>query len=191
MCGRYTLCTDDEYQEIVDIVNEVSRNLESGGSAMAVGEIFPTNAVPVLAPVNGRAKPELFTWGFPNYYSKGVLINARSESVGEKPMFRQCLNSRRCVIPSTGFFEWDRSKQKFQFNLPDTGVLYMAGLYSAFEGENRFVILTTAANQSVADVHNRMPVILPKQDIGNWLFDTGKAAGILDRVPPDLIKKAV
>ena len=108
-------------------------------------------------------------------------------------MFRSCLPARRCVIPSTGFLEWshDANKVKYRFNLPGTGVLYMAGLYDEFGGERRFVILTTAANFSMLDVHDRMPVVLDEDAKGKWLEDTQRAMKLLRRVPPELTKVPV
>lgn len=196
MCGRYTLYIDTDYEEIVNIVNEVEKNIQTPALAVqskpiATGEIFPTNSAPVLLSLNGHAVSEPAVWGFPNYYKKGVIINARAETVPEKPMFRQSFYSRRCVIPSTGFFEWDHNKTKYLFRLPDSDIVYMAGLYNEFDGEKRFLILTTGANSSMADVHSRMPVVLTKGNIGNWLFDFQKADILLKQTPPELMKIAV
>ena len=82
-------------------------------------------------------------------------------------MFRKSLHGRRCAVPSTDSLN-GRSKVKkikYRFNLPDSRVLYMAGIYNEFKDENRFVILTTGANHSIADVHNRMPVILTERNV--------------------------
>lgn len=98
----------------------------------------------------------------------------------------------RCVVPSTGFFEWDKkSRQKYRFNLPDFQALYMAGLVRDFNSQRRFVILTTSANESMSDIHNRMPVILKKEDINAWLNDNSSTDLFLSRVPPELVKTAV
>ena len=102
----------------------------------------------------------------------------------DKPMFRKCLEQRRCVIPSTGFYEWAADKTKYRFRLPGEDALYMAGLYNEFAGEPRYVILTTAANESIADVHNRMPVVLPRARIAEWIGGLGAPVGILRAVPP-------
>lgn len=95
------------------------------------------------------------------------------------------------MIPSTGFFEWshDANKVKYRFNLPGTGVLYMAGLYNEFQGECRFVILTAAANFSMQDVHDRMPVVLDTNGKSRWLEDTQSAMELLCHVPPELVKE--
>jgi len=106
-------------------------------------------------------------------------------------MFKKCLAEKRCVIPTTGFYEWDSAKKKYLFQLPEAPELYLAGLYNDFAGEQRFTILTTAANASIADVHNRMPLVLPKEDISPWLQNTSAAVRILNREQPMLVKFVV
>lgn len=187
MCGRYIIFSETEMQDIRDIIEEVQRKTNGG---VKTGEIFPTDKAPVLIQQQGNITPEAVRWGFPGFNGKGVIINARAETVQEKPMFRRSLLTKRCVIPSTGFYEWshDGKKQKYQFNLPGTPSLYMAGLYSEFEGQQCFVILTTEANNSMAEIHNRMPVILDHSNMNRWLLDTQAAIDILVKSPPELIK---
>ena len=138
-----------------------------------------------------RPVPQLLTWGFPGFKGQRTIINARAETAPDKPMFRKCLEQRRCVIPSTGFYEWAADKQKIRLNLPGDRALYMAGLYNEFAGEPRYVILTTAANESISDVHNRMPVVLPRDRITEWIDDLGAAMDILHTVPPMLDRQSV
>lgn len=187
MCGRYILFTDPELREIRDIINEVQRKIHG---EIKTGEIFPTDRALILIQSQGILSPEAVVWGFPGSHSKGVIINARAETVPEKPMFRNCLAARRCVIPSTGFYEWshDGKKTKYQFNLPGAGALYMAGLYNEYQGENRFVILTTAANASMANVHNRMPVVLDRDRMEHWMNSEQAAVELLSEVPLELVK---
>ncbi|MFR6334052.1 MAG: SOS response-associated peptidase, partial [Eisenbergiella sp.] len=106
----------------------------------------------------------------------------------ERPMFRKSLHGRRCAVPSTGFFEWTQQgeKIKYRFNLPDSRVLYMAGIYNEFKDENRFVILTTGANHSIADVHNRMPVILTERNVEDWITSEDFALAYIQTVMPAL-----
>ena len=187
MCGRYTFFTDKELQEVDDIIEKISNEIQK--EKMKTGEIFPTNTAPVLVSEKKLIVPKLFAWGFPNFREKGIIINSRSETIREKKMFASALENRRCIIPSTGFYEWDAEKKKYLFNVPDTEMLYMAGLYNQYEGENRFVILTTDANGSVSDVHKRMPVVVPKERIEDWIFDFNKGDAILYGKHPDLIKR--
>lgn len=191
MCGRYSLYADEQHQEILQIV----RSLDSKypGNNMKHGEIYPTNTAPILSLQKNEIKPELSVWGFPRFGSKGSIINARSETADERPMFRKSLHTRRCVVPSTGFYEWsqDRSKTKFRFHLPETQTLYMAGIYNEFKGENKYVILTTAANNSISDIHDRMPVVLPKHMIEDWLSSEDFALSYLHAIMPYLQREVV
>lgn len=174
MCGRYALFSDKENAEIMEIIRQV-------GDKIKTGEIYPTNPAPVIL-ANGV---HAYHWGFPHFKNKGVIINARVETVEEKRMFKSSLADRRCVIPSTGFYEW-HDKQKYHCTLPHSPVLYMAGLYNEFAGEPRYVILTTEANESVRKIHNRMPLVLPQNRIENWLSKNDSAMHILHGTPPQL-----
>ena len=189
MCGRYTFFTDKELQEVDEIIEQISNEIQLEN--MKAGEIFPTNVAPILLPQDDLVIPRLMVWGFPNFRNKGVIINARSETAREKKLFRSSMEHRRCIIPSTGFYEWDAVKRKYLFNVPDSGMLYMAGIYNQFEGEDRFVILTAEANASMAEIHNRMPVIIPKDRIRDWIGDFNKTDDFLFREQPGLIKLAV
>lgn len=189
MCGRYVLFADPDLKEIREIIEEVQRKNET----FKTGEIFPTDQAPILIQEQNAVTPEAVAWGFPHRYNKGVIINARVETVKERPMFRNCLPTRRCVIPSTGFFEWshDANKVKYRFNLPGSDILYMAGLYDEFQEKRHFVILTTAANFSMRDVHDRMPMVLGADGKRRWLQDAQSAMELLNHVPPELVKVPV
>lgn len=192
MCARYTVFTEDEITEIRSIIAEVSRKF--GDGAVATGEIRPTNSAPILTLVGGRLTPVPVSWGFPKWDGKGVLINARSESALEKPMFSEALLTRRCVIPSTGFYEWTNyqepeqlsffsedsrpkgkpQKLKLHFKRPGESMLYMAGMIGRFKGadgldKDAFIILTTTASESMARFHDRMPVILTADEREEWI----------------------
>jgi putative SOS response-associated peptidase YedK len=125
-------------------------------------------------------------WGFQRQYGKGLIINARSETVREKYTFRDCFAARRCVIPAHAFYEWDESKEKVTFKRMDGAVLYMAGVYEASSTGCRYVILTTEAPAAAADVHDRVPLILGRQDIAGWLYDYFSAVEMLGAKPPAL-----
>ena len=189
MCGRYTLFTEEETDELRRIVEE----LQKKNGEVKTGEIFPTNVAPVLIAQDGKPVPMAYTWGFARPGRTGVVINARAETVAEKPMFRACMQNTRCVVPSTGFYEWtkDARKQKYLFRVPKQKALYMAGLWTMGEDGGRFTIVTTAANASVQEVHHRMPVILEEDEIEDWLCNPTAAAEILQLIPPRLEKTAV
>lgn len=197
MCGRYLISTEEEILEMREIMHEINRRYANQPdlAKLKSGEIFPANMVPVIALEEDKPQPQLFTWGFPRWKGSGVIINARSETAAEKGMFRQALQKRRCIIPSSGFYEWHheggrKKKDKYLFRLPDTSMLYMAGLYTVYEKEGTyqpaFVILTTAANRSVQSIHDRMPVIIAGEEQEAWLKDEVFAYHVLQREGPCL-----
>ncbi|NLO10637.1 MAG: SOS response-associated peptidase [Clostridiales bacterium] len=188
MCGRYNFTVEqsDELREIIEKLNA-----KIHGKEYKSGEIFPTNQVPLLVGEDNQPSPVLSIWGFPKFDNKGVIINARSETVFEKRTFRDSVINRRCIIPSSGFYEWDSEKRKIMFRLDGTNALYMAGLYNYYQDELRFVILTTSANESINDVHHRMPLVIPKNEIDRWIFDDKVTMDILHRVPPNLVREVV
>ena len=96
MCGRYSLAPDQS-QEIARIVAEVQARF--GAASIHTGEIYPTNAAPILLPDGQKMAPKPMIWGFPSFKGKGVIINARGETALEKTMFRRSLLERRCVVP--------------------------------------------------------------------------------------------
>ena len=188
MCGRYNF-TVEQSDEVMEILEKLNAKFQ--GKEARTGEVFPTNLAPVLIEEKKEVSPTLCVWGFPKFDGKGVIINARSETAFEKRTFRDSLLNRRCIIPSTGFYEWNSEKQKFLFRMEGTNALYMAGIYSIYQNEMRYVILTTDANESMKEVHNRMPLVIPKNEIDTWIMDHSATNDILKRVPPQLIKEAV
>jgi len=101
MCGRYYV-DDETSREIKKIVEELDKKL--GNTKARTGEILATNDVAIIEEKGNKLEPDILKWGFPNFKNKDVIINARSETAFEKPMFRTCLTSRRCIIPANGFF---------------------------------------------------------------------------------------
>lgn len=181
MCGRYSLFADEDPE-----IKRIAAAALLLDPSVKTGEIFPANTAPVLLETGGRIEVGAFGWGFPGWKGKGAVINARGETAAEKRMFQAALHARRCVVPTTGFYEWDAEKRKQLFRLPGSRAVYLAGLYGAFAGENRYVILTTAANASVAEIHHRMPVVLERGRIEAWLTDETAAALLLRETPPAL-----
>ena len=196
MCGRYIVMSDKEIEEIRNITREIDRKYGEG--SMPNGEIYPTNTAPVFVKSESGYGAELMTWGFPKYQGSGVIINARAETASEKRTFSGALAARRCVIPSTGFYEWTHTpgqkKEKYLFNDPQSPVLYMAGLYTPASAAGelpRYVILTTAANDSIREIHDRMPVILRRDEIEDWVARRERVNEVLFRVPMGLGKRFV
>lgn len=156
-----------------------------------MGEVYPTNKSAILLAADGKLVPEVESWGFPSFKGSGMIINARSETAHEKRMFKNGMESRRCIVPCTGFYEWALSKEKYLFTDPDSSCTYMAGICGDFDGERRYVILTTDANESVKGIHHRMPVIVRKKQIIDWLTDLSHAEQIMNSSMPQFNKIAV
>lgn len=156
--------------------------------------IAPTQPVLVVREQNGRRESVLLRWGFVPSWAKDVaigsrMINARSETAHEKPSFRNAFKRRRCMIPADGFYEWQRPaeatgaktagrcgspRQPYLITMADEGPFAMAGLWEHWqdaEGNEleTCTILTTAANELVGELHDRMPVILDPSDYRSWL----------------------
>lgn len=182
MCGRYQF-TAEQCEEIRQIAEAIQRKY--GKESWSPGEIRPANHAPVLVAISNSPAPQLMKWGYelPNT----LIINARAETAAEKPLFRESIGTRRCLVPSTGFYEWDSSKRKYLFTLPGEPVLYMAGLYDQRNGEDCYCILTTAPNDSMRPIHNRMPLVVPRGKMQDWLIDGTAALSMLSMQPPELM----
>ena len=141
--------------------------------------IAPFQHTPVIVGGEGN-ELRWMRWGLVPHWARGEefglkLINVRSESALSKPMFKTILNRQRCLVPATGFYEWQRQgerKHPFHVRLKDEEYFAMAGIFDTWEGEGKelvtFSILTTEANEAVSQVHGRMPVILHRSQEGEW-----------------------
>lgn len=187
MCGRYYI--DDEVSRAIEkLVREIDETYAKG---LAARDIHPSEAAPILTAGAGNEglRVQTCVWGFPGFDKNKVIFNARSETALEKKMFSSSVLSRRCVIPARRFYEWDRSKNKATFVRDDSPVIYMAGFYDFRDGENRFVILTTGANASMAPVHDRMPLILEPDRLEDWVRNPESTRTFLESVPMELKKE--
>ncbi len=185
MCGRYYV-DDDTAREIEKVIRQVDEKLSreaAGGIRLKAGDVHPTDTAPVLLASDRKLCCAWQRWGFDGFDKKQVIFNARSESALEKKMFRESVRHRRIVVPATRFYEWNRKKEKNIFCRNDHTALFMAGFYNRYGDEDRFVILTTAANASMQPVHDRMPLILEPDEIVPWILDDGKTEQILHKTP--------
>lgn len=186
MCGRYLFSTQ-EYKEFRQIVRDAQRRSSGQHDELnfpMAGDISPTNEAPVLLASGDKIVAEFQRWGIPGWRG-GLMINARAETVCEKPMFRRSMAAQRCVIPASGYYEWDAGKHKYFFQLPGKPI-YLAGIYDNIEGVNCFVVLTTVPNETVRDIHDRMPLILTHEQVRPWLTDSQAALQLLTISPPAL-----
>lgn len=173
MCGRYlfdpmTGELDEYWQIIADVAKKQEKYKEQ---EIATGEVFPSNNVLTLgANKNNEVVPGVTKWGFEGFKKGQLFINARSESVEEKKTFSKHFRERRIVFPMNGFYEWDSDKKKFLFS-SDNEVIYVAGFYRMHENVAESIIMTTEPNAAVSPIHDRMPLIVDKKDIENWVLD--------------------
>lgn len=176
MCGRYTVTANQ---------NKIAKRFK-----VSVPDAYeprynaaPTQALPVITNTLPD-EVQMFHWGLIPKWAKNrsisqKLINARAETLNEKASFKQSLQTRRCIIPADGFYEWKQvgKKQKtpYRMALASGEPFAFAGLWEAFEDEGNtmstFTIITTEPNPMVADIHDRMPVILKPDDEALWLGD--------------------
>lgn len=178
MCGRYVLYSDKEQAEIKEIIEEVNRK---HNFVVKKGDVYPSNLAPIYAPTpdqNGKSL-EVMKWGYEVSFRKGLLINARSETILEKKTFKKDFLERRCIVPASGFYEWDKEKNKYIFQAQDDEALYIGGVFREHENASEYVILTKAPVEPVVAIHDRMPVIVPHSKAEEWLYDDNAAMGIV------------
>lgn len=177
MCGRYVIDAPEDISERFE-VRQLSLHLSSTWNAA------PTNQLPVILENEaGEREARLMQWGLiPRWAKPGdkkglAPINARAETLSEKPMFRNLIKRHRCLVPANGFYEWKNlgdHKQPYYITVPDDPLFAFAGLYESFandagEAIDSYTIITTEPNELMATLHTRMPVILHPQDEEEWL----------------------
>ncbi len=160
--------------------------------------VCPTNQVHVVTGSEGARRLGAMRWGFiPHWYktpSDGpLLINARAETIAEKPAFRAACRTRRCLIPATGFYEWTKDAEgnrlPWYIHTADGSPIAFAGIWQVWDkGDHPLVtcaIVTTNANQSMSAIHHRMPVSIAPEDWPLWLGEAGTGAAPLMRPAPE------
>jgi len=179
MCGRYRLTAKERW--LSDYFNLDPEDVEW----VARWNVAPTQEVATIR--QDRKEPKrlfaLMRWGLIPYWAKDAsvgnkAINAVSETAAEKPLFRDAMRRRRCMVPADGFYEWKKlgakKKQPYNIGLADDGLFAFAGLWDRWKDPSgkaveSCTILTTEANALLKDIHDRMPVILQPEDYDLWL----------------------
>jgi putative SOS response-associated peptidase YedK len=175
MCGRYTLHTDLER-----LIEQFE--LFRAAEIKPRYNISPSQMVPVIRPTDQGRELALLRWGLVPHWAKEEktgysMINARAETVTEKPAFRSAFRRRRCLIPADGFYEWkklERAKQPFHIRMRGGEPFAFAGLWEHWQGgEGKTIescsIIVTTANDLMRPIHDRMPAILDRENYGTWL----------------------
>lgn len=202
MCTRYAL--EKDLPELKEIADEVLQSLLAqrfvathARPIVTSGEVRPTDIVPVIAP-NAKGLKTVFPmqWGFLNKDNKRTLFNARVETAGEKPTFKDAWQSHRCIIPASYYFEWahfkspdGREKTGDRFAIQPSGctLTWLCGLYRIENGYPVFVILTKAPTVELAKIHDRMPLMLPKDRIEDWINPSSNPEELLSYALTDMI----
>jgi putative SOS response-associated peptidase YedK len=179
MCGRYVLKAPEDISERFQL-RQITLQLEPTYNAA------PSMELPVIVENEGGEWEAwvvrlvllglLRRWGDPGD-KPFAPINARAETLLEKPMFRSLVSRKRCIVPANGFYEWQQQpghKQPYYVSLPAEPTFGLAGLYDEFADQDgefiaSYTIVTTTPNELMASLHNRMPVILPRADEEEWL----------------------
>lgn len=139
--------------------------------------VAPMQTAPVIVPADGRLEMRMMRWGLVPAWAKDEsraanAINARSETVDEKPTFREAYERRRCLVPADGFYEWEGvglGKQAHFITMADGGTMLMAGLWEERPGLRTFTVITCDSNPAMSRLHDRMPVILNGPEAAAWL----------------------
>jgi len=181
MCGRFVIDDSGDIAEMRRIFEELREHYTDTVEFQNVkrGEIFPSDTVPIIIPEKElKIDAVPMQWGIKGY-NGNLVINARSEGVYQKKMFKDSIVNKRCVIPSNGFFEWARlqdKKEKYLIKPANSPMLYFAGIYEKLPdptvkgGEQvRFVIMTRESRGTIRSLHERMPVTVERKDILKWL----------------------
>jgi putative SOS response-associated peptidase YedK len=179
MCGRYTVI------DVPSVVGRFGIVFVDGGGVTPRFNIAPSQEIPAVVETDGGRALRWMQWGFqPAWFAAQAKrpppINARAETLLERPMFRGAVAAQRCIIPADGFFEWkavpgERRKQPMYIRLKTGGVFGFAGLYAerpdrdSTEPIRSCAIITTSPNELMATIHHRMPVILDRDQEAFWL----------------------
>ncbi len=205
MCTRFYADIDKELKPFIDEAQNASfaqqMMISLSRPLTMSGEIRPTDIAAVIAPArNGQRSVFPMQWGFSINGLKTPIVNARIESAAEKPTFRDSWYRRRCVIPASWYYEWQHYKtsdgktktgEKYAIQPQNSKVTWLAGLYR-FEELNGFkypvfVVLTRDPSESVSGIHDRMPVILPENAVGDWIALNGNPDEIVNSAITDLV----
>ena len=212
MCGRFYVDPEDEYfRELAErissspLTGRFRGKLPANADGEYGGEVVPTSVVPVLAP-NRTGEQTVFPmqWGYTLPASGDrkppLIINARSETAAEKPLFCDSWRQRRCAIPATAYFEWEhrmgfdgKPKVGFKYRIAPTGRkrIFLAGLYRMENGLPTFVILTRAPADNLFWMHDRMPMMLPEAEVPGWISPDRKPENFLSLTLTDTSWKKV
>jgi putative SOS response-associated peptidase YedK len=195
MCGRYTYFPS-EFSDL-----RLTWNVDEVFDLKPCYNIAPTQEAPVIVQAAGKRTVELFRWGLIPWWAKDPaignrMINARAETLAEKPVFKDLLGKRRCLVLADGFYEWrkeGKSKVPMRFKLKSGEPFTFAGLWDTWKQPDgnllhTYTIVTTEPNDVLRPIHNRMPAMLSNDDAQKWLAvddEIGHALTLMKPYPPE------
>ncbi len=198
MCCRYYMELSPELRPIVEEMNRspLARKFLETTAVLSEGEIRPTNVAPVIAR-NRRGERAVFPmkWGF-TVPGRPLLINARAETAAEKPTFREAWQAHRCIVPASWYYEWEHRTRndgkketgdKYLIQPRGSAAAWMCGLYRIEDGLPAFVILTRDAAEDIRFIHDRMPLMMPEDMIGEWIRPEADAGKLLAYARNDMV----
>ena len=176
----------EEWERV--LLEDDDPDMSGGSDHDQILDVNPTDRAVVISQSESDLIASKMKWGFRDPYHESLVINARSESAAEKPMFSESVRERRCVIPASGYYEWDRSKSRYRFTRPDGGLVLLAGICRQEMAEPHFTILTAPANECMKAVHPRMPVTVDPGEIKTWIMDRSMTDELLGRDQMELLR---
>lgn len=191
MCGRFS---------IIDDIDKICRRFGCATADLDFQpgyNVAPTREVPVIISRQGQNELRIMRWGLIPYWAKDSkigsrLINARIETIGDKPSFKSSFRHRRCIIPANGYFEWQKNteaKLPYRIVMDGEDLFGFAGLWDRWQNDEggqelfSFTIITTEADKGINAIHNRMPFILKKEQEQLWL-DGGSGTDLMNVLEP-------
>lgn len=165
MCGRYQFY-DNKNPVIFNIIEKAKEKYET--LEIPLGEVFPGNLGIVLVRSKEEMEPKIMCWGFPNPKHHGIIINARYEGIRDY-FFREDYQKRRCVVPVSGFYEWDADKKKHYISSDTEKPLYLAAVYRNVNDTDYYCILTKEASERLKTIHHRQPILLDEAQAKRYL----------------------
>ena len=188
MCGRFSNSTSSEDVKAVFKLSFPSSGGSRGHNNRPHWNIAPSMMVDTVVNFGQRRLLSSMTWGIATPQNTRPLINARSETMFDKPTFRQAARLRRCLVIASGWFEWAAPKKPYYISRADGAPMGMAGLYwdDATDGSRRCVIVTTAADRALAHIHHRAPMVLDPLSFGDWIDQDTSLDLIAELVRPSL-----
>ena len=204
MCTRFFI--EPQSDELCDILEEARQSrltgkfVKIGQKLHTSGEIRPNDVAAVIAPDKaGNQSVFPMRWGF-QIPGRSLLVNARTETAAEKPTFRDSWRQHRCIIPASWYFEWEhlignsgqkKTGDKYMIQPQDSHVTFLCGLYRIEDGLPVFTVLTREPSEELKKIHDRMPLILPKECVAEWISPSGRPEELVSFALTDMVAEKI